>query len=107
MRSRLMRLVATVALVLPALLAAVPAAPAAAAAGKIQGTITAKVTGAPVANACVTLGPPVRCFGPFGPNPGLHTNRPGYYLTDLHALAAVAGGLWGCHCLKYGYPMPY
>jgi len=107
MRSRLMRLVATVALVLPALLAAVPAAPAAAAAGKIQGTITDKVTGAPVANACVTLGPPVRCFGAFGTNPGLHTNSAGYYVIDLDALAAVDGGLWELYFLKDGYTMLY
>ena len=40
--------VATVTLLLPALLAAMPAAPAAAAAGRIQGTITNKLTGQPV-----------------------------------------------------------
>jgi hypothetical protein len=107
MRSRLMRLVATVALALPALLAAMPAAPAAAAAGKIQGTITDKVTGAPVANACVTLGPPVRCFGAFGTNPGLHTNSAGYYLIDLDALSALDGGLWELYFLKDGYTMLY
>jgi len=75
MRSRIIRLAATVALLLPALLAA--AGPAVAAAGKIQGTITDEVTGQPVADACVTLGPPVRCFGAFGSNPGLHTNTAG------------------------------
>ena len=107
MRSRLMRLVVTVALVLPALLAAMPAAPAAASAGKIQGTITDKVTGAPVANACVTLGPPVRCFGAFGSNPGLHTNSAGYYVIDLDALAALDGGLWELYFLKDGYTMLY
>jgi hypothetical protein len=102
-----MRLVVTVALALPALLAAMPAAPAAASAGKIQGTITDKVTGAPVANACVTLGPPVRCFGAFGNNPGLHTNSAGYYLIDLDALAALDGGMWELYFLKDGYTMLY
>ena len=55
MRSRLIRFVTTVAFLVPALLVAGPAAPAAASAGKIQGTITNKSTGAPVADACVTL----------------------------------------------------
>jgi hypothetical protein len=107
MRSRLIRLAATLAFLLPALLAAVPAVPAAAAAGKIQGTITDKMTGAPVADACVTLGPPVRCFGAFGSNPGLHTNSAGYYVIDLDALAALDGGLWELYFLKDGYTMLY
>src|SRR5256885_11406363 len=107
MRSRLIRFVATVALLLPALLVAVPAAPAAAGAGKIQGTITDKSTGAPVADACVTLGPPVRCFGAFGTNPGLHTNAAGYLVIDLDALAATGGGLWGMYFLEDGYTMVY
>jgi hypothetical protein len=106
-RSSLIRLVATTALLLPALLAALPAAPAAAAAGKIQGTITDKVTGQPVADACVTLGPPVRCFGAFGSNPGLHTNAAGYYLIDLDALSAIDGGMWELYFLKDGYTMLY
>jgi len=107
MRSRLIRLVTTVAFLLPALLVAVPAAPAAAGAGKIQGTITNKSTGAPVADACVTLGPPVRCFGAFGSNPGLHTNTAGYFVIDLEALAAIDGGLWDMYFLKDGYTMLY
>ena len=107
MRSRLIRFVATVALLLPALLMAVPAAPAGAGAGKIQGTITDKSTGAPVADACVTLGPPVRCFGAFGSNPGLHTNTAGYFVIDLDALAATDGGLWDMYFLKDGYAMLY
>jgi hypothetical protein len=84
-----------------------PAAPAAAAAGKIQGTITDKATGAPVADACVTLGPPVRCFGAFGTNPGLHTNAAGYFVIDLDALAALDGGTWDMYFLKDGYTMLY
>src|SRR3977135_600392 len=102
MRSRLIRLVASVALMLTALLAAFPAAPAVAAAGKIQGTITDKMTGQPVADACVTLGPPVRCFGAFGSNPGLHTNTAGYYMIDLDALSANDGGAWDLYFLKDG-----
>ena len=107
MRSRLIRFMTTVALLLPALLVAVPAAPAAAGAGKIQGTITNKSTGAPVADACVTLGPPVICFGAFGTNPGLHTNTAGYFVIDLDALAATDGGLWDMYFLKDGYTMLY
>src|SRR3982074_3454788 len=105
MRSRIIRLAATVALLLPALLAAMPAAPATAAAGKIQGTITDRVTGAPIADACVTVGPPVRCFGAFGANPGLHTNAAGYYMIDLDALSAIDGGMWDLYFLKDGYTM--
>ncbi|HVD31218.1 MAG TPA: hypothetical protein VNE19_05855 [Methylomirabilota bacterium] len=107
MRSTLIRFVATVMLVLPVLLAVMPAAPAAAAAGKIQGTITNKLTGQPVADACVTLGPPVLCFGAFGANPGLHTNAAGYYLVDLDALSAIDGGTWELYFLKDGYTMLY
>src|SRR6267143_5074704 len=107
MRSRIIRLAATVALLLPAVLAAMPAAPAVAAAGKVQGTITDKMTGQPVADACVTLGPPVRCFGAFGSNPGLHTNTAGYFVIDLDALAATDGGLWDMYFLKDGFTMLY
>jgi hypothetical protein len=107
MHSKLIRLAATVALLLPALLAVMPAGPAAAASGKIQGTITDKVTGAPVADACVTLGPPVRCFGAFGSNPGLHTNTAGYYMIDLDALSALDAGTWDLYFLKDGYTTLY
>src|SRR5207237_8670268 len=107
MRSRLIRLIATLTLTLPALLAAMPAAPAAAAAGRLQGTITNKMTGQPVADACVTLGPPVRCFGAFGSNPGLHTNSAGFYVIDLDALAANDGGTWELYFLKDGFTMLY
>ena len=107
MRSSLIRFFATVAFLVPALLVAGPAAPVAASAGKIQGTITNKSTGAPVADACVTLGPPVRCFGAFGSNPGLHTNTAGYFVIDLDALAATDGGLWDMYFLKDGFTMLY
>ena len=109
MRSSLIRFVATVALLLPAVFAAMPPSPAAAGAGagKIQGTITDRSTGAAVADACVTLGPPVRCFGAFGTNPGLHTNAAGYFVIDLEALAAIDGGTWDMYFLKDGYTMLY
>jgi hypothetical protein len=107
MGSRLIRLAATVALMLPALMAAMPATTAVAAAGKIQGTITNKVTGAPVADVCVTLGPPVVCFGAFGSNPGLHTNAAGSFMIDLDALSANDGGTWELYFLKDGFTMLY
>src|SRR5688572_12807913 len=81
--------------------------PVTAAAGKIRGTITDKNTGQPVADACVTLGPPIRCFGQFGTNPGLHTNAVGYYEIDLDALAANDGGQWDLYFLKTGYENLY
>jgi hypothetical protein len=65
------------------------------------------MTGQPVADACVTLGPPVRCFGAFGSNPGLHTNTAGYYMIDLDALSANDGGAWDLYFLKDGYTMLY
>ena len=78
MRSRLMRLATSLLLLVPLLVAVFPAAPAAAAAGKIQGTITDKTTGLPVAGACVQLGRTGRCFLAFGTNPGLHTDAAGF-----------------------------
>src|SRR5688572_16706186 len=94
MRSRLFRLAAILALV-PVLLAGVmPAAPAVAAAGKIQGTMTDKATGLPVAGACVMLGRTGRCFLQFGSNPGLHTDAAGFYSIDLDAISANDGGQW-------------
>ncbi|HEV8537144.1 MAG TPA: hypothetical protein VGR87_15680 [Candidatus Limnocylindria bacterium] len=107
MRSTLIRLAASLVLVVPVFLAAIPAAPAAAAAGKIQGTITSKATGQPLANVCVTLGPPIKCFGAFGSNPGLHTNVAGFYMIDLDALAANDGGTWDLYFLLDGYKTLY
>src|SRR6267143_997689 len=106
MRSRLIRLVASVALMLPALLAAFPAAPAAAAAGRIQGTITNKVTGQPVADACVTLGPPVVCFGAFGSNPGLHTNASGYTMLYSGKFTSNGGYTFSGQMLPTGLTPP-
>jgi len=102
-----MRVATTLTLLVPVLLAVMPAAPADAAAGRIQGRITDKMTGAPIANVCVTLGPPVKCFGAFGTNPGLHTDAAGNYMIDLDALAAIDGGSWDLYFLKDGYTMLY
>ncbi|MEK6206402.1 MAG: hypothetical protein AABM32_02065 [Chloroflexota bacterium] len=104
MRSRLFRFAATLVLALPVLVAGVmPASPAAAAAGKIQGTITDKTTGLPVAGACVTLGRTGQCFLAFGSYPGLHTNAAGFYLIDLDAISANDGGQWELVFSKEGY----
>jgi hypothetical protein len=103
MRSRLMRLAATLLLV-PALVAGVfPASPATAAAGKIQGTMTDKVTGLPVAGLCVQLGRTGKCFLAFGSNPGLHTDANGFYMIDLDAINANDGGQWELVFSKEGY----
>jgi hypothetical protein len=102
------RLVTPIVLIISLVLSGlITAQPAAAAAGKIKGTITDKNTGLPVADACVTLGPPIRCFGAFGSNPGLHTNAVGYYEIDLDALAANDGGTWDLYFLKDGYVTLY
>src|SRR2546430_9861515 len=94
MRSTLIRL-AIALLLIPVLVAGVmPAHPAAAASGKIQGTITDKTTGLPVAGACVMLGRTGRCFLEFGTNPGLHTDAAGVHFisprTDLGAGSSAA-----------------
>src|SRR2546422_3508674 len=103
MRSTLIRL-ATALLLIPVLVAGVmPAHPAAAASGKIQGTITDKTTGLPVAGACVALGRTGRCFLEFGSNPGLHTNAAGFYSIDLDAIMANDGGTWELVFSKEGY----
>src|SRR2546422_4213585 len=103
MRSTLIRL-ATALLLVPVLVAGVmPAGPANAAAGKIQGTITDKTTGLPVAGACVSLGRTRRCFLEFGSNPGLHTDVNGFYSIDLDSIFAKDGGTWELVFAKEGY----
>ena len=105
MSSTLSRLAAAAALVIAVLISG--ATPAWAAAGKLQGTITDKVTGLPISGACVTLGPPINCFGAFPGNPGLHTDATGHYQIDLDALAANDGGTWDMYFLKDGYVTLY
>ena len=103
MRSTLIRL-AIALLLIPVLVAGVmPAHPAAAASGKIQGTITDKTTGLPVAGACVMLGRTGRCFLEFGTNPGLHTDAAGFYSIDLDAILAQDHGSWELIITKDGY----
>jgi hypothetical protein len=102
MRSALIRF-AIALLLMPVLVAGVMPAPANAAAGKLQGTITDKGTGLPVAGACVALGRTGRCFLEFGANPGLHTNAAGFYSIDLDAISANDGGTWELVFSKEGY----
>jgi hypothetical protein len=103
MRSALIRL-AIALLLMPVLVAGVmPASPANAAAGKIQGTITDKTTGLPVAGACVMLGRTGKCFLEYAGNPGLHTNAAGFYSIDLDSILANDGGTWELVFAKDGY----
>jgi len=60
----------------------------------ISGHVKDSVTGVAVKDVCVTLGPPIRCWGAFGGNPGLHTDATGYYFIDLDAFSASSGGTW-------------
>ena len=58
----------------------------------ISGRVTDAVSGAPIANACIALGPPSTCF--------TRTNAEGRYLIDLGALAAAPGSQWDLHALR-------
>jgi hypothetical protein len=60
----------------------------------ISGHITDSATHLALKDVCVTLGPPIRCWGGFGTNPGLHTDSAGYYFIDLDAISASPGGTW-------------
>jgi hypothetical protein len=71
-RSGFLRLLLVAALVVASV--AGGAHPAAAAEAYVEGTITSKATGAPLANVCVTLGPPVVCT--------TATDANGYYKID-------------------------
>lgn len=83
-------------LVLIALLAVIacgPGAPSATPSGLvISGRVTDAASGAPVANACITLGPPSTCF--------TKTDGEGRYVIDLGALAAAPGSQWDVHALR-------
>jgi hypothetical protein len=103
MRSALIRF-AIALLLMPVLVAGVmPATTANAASGKIQGTITDKVTGLPVAGACVMLGRTGKCFLEYAGNPGLHTDAAGFYSIDLDAISANDHGTWELVFAKEGY----
>lgn len=58
----------------------------------IHGTVTDAATGAPVDQACVTLGPPIRCFTTTDPN--------GKYVINLSDLAARSGTSWDMYILR-------
>lgn len=59
---------------------------------EIHGSVTDAMTGAPLAEACVTLGPPIRCF--------TQTDANGFYRIDLAALAARDKQTWDMYFLK-------
>ena len=58
----------------------------------ISGFVTDASTGAPLADVCVTLGPPITCF--------TRTDASGMYFIDLAALAASDGSTWDLYFLK-------
>ena len=58
----------------------------------IRGYVTDASTGAPLADVCVTLGPPITCWTRTGPDGG--------YFIDLAALAAADGSTWDLYFLK-------
>ncbi len=63
----------------------VPARPAAAVAA-ISGTVTDAATGAPIADVCVTLGPPISC--------ATHTDASGTYGIDVPLIPGITWDLW-------------
>lgn len=66
----------------------------------IHGSVTDAMTGAALADVCVTLGPPIRCF--------TRTDASGFYRIDLAALAARDGQTWDMYFLKSpGYQTVY
>lgn len=79
------------ALVLALAVAALPY-PARAADEDIHGYVTDGVTGSVIADVCVTLGPPIRCF--------TTTDANGFYRIDLAALAVSPGQTWDMYFLK-------
>ena len=58
----------------------------------IRGYVTDATTGAPLADVCVTLGPPITCW--------TRTDASGGYFIDLAALAASDGSTWDLYFLK-------
>lgn len=58
----------------------------------ISGYVTDATTGSPIADVCVTLGPPITCF--------TRTDSQGFYLIDLAALAARDGDTWDMWFVK-------
>lgn len=65
----------------------------------ISGKVTDAATGAPIDQACITLGPPIVCFTMTDPN--------GNYVINLTDLAASPGSTWQLNALKNpDYPTP-
>ncbi|MEK7284729.1 MAG: hypothetical protein AAB114_02590, partial [Chloroflexota bacterium] len=58
----------------------------------IWGIVTDAATGLPIDQACVTLGPPIRCFTVTDPN--------GKYVINLSELAASSGTQWRMYSLR-------
>jgi hypothetical protein len=58
----------------------------------IYGQVTDSATGQPIDQACVTLGPPIRCFTTTDPN--------GNYIINLSDLAAPSGSTWDMYILR-------
>lgn len=72
-----------------------PAQPASAAVLTISGVVSDATTGLPLDNACVTVGPPIRCWS--------GTNYAGQYFIDLGAVAAQPGSSWDLYFLRNGF----
>jgi hypothetical protein len=60
--------------------------------------------GQPVAGACITLGPPIRCFT-FTSRTGNAAND-GYWLINLSELAAPSGSEWDFYVITANYTTP-
>lgn len=60
----------------------------------IWGVVTDATTGVPIDQACVTLGPPIRCY--------TTTDQKGRYVIDLSAVSAPTGESWDMYFLKVG-----
>lgn len=58
----------------------------------IYGKVTDAATGQPIDQACITLGPPIRCFTTTDPN--------GNYVINLSDLAATPGTTWDVYALR-------
>ncbi|HET7700567.1 MAG TPA: hypothetical protein VFM06_06840 [Candidatus Limnocylindria bacterium] len=65
----------------------------------ITGQVVNSVTSAPIAQVCVTLGPPIRCW--------TYTDAAGNYTVDLDAILASHGGTWDLYFVKTGYETAY
>lgn len=92
---------AATAMVLTAALAAavLPGAFAGAAELNIRGYVTDATTGRAMADVCVAVSVPSRCF--------TRTDTNGLYFIDLSALGASEGSSWGLYFIQSGYQTVY